>query len=277
MLYKLINKIDKNCSNVDKDLVIKAYNFAYNAHKNQKRESGEPYIVHPVEVACILAEMGLDTSTIVAGLLHDTIEDTDYTFENITDEFNLEVATLVQGVTKLGKIQYKTKEEQQADNVRKMLLAMTKDIRVILIKLADRLHNLRTLKYMSVEKQKEKAKETLDIYAPLAHRLGISKIKWELEDIAFRYLKPEEYYELVRKISEKRVEREEYINDIVKLLGIELNKVGIECDIDGRPKHFYSIYRKKNYQLFFSSPKRIVFQSTFSVKGITPLFTWLNS
>jgi len=244
MLYKLINKIDKNCSNVDKDLVIKAYNFAYNAHKNQKRESGEPYIVHPVEVACILAEMGLDTSTIVAGLLHDTIEDTDYTFENITDEFNLEVATLVQGVTKLGKIQYKTKEEQQADNVRKMLLAMTKDIRVILIKLADRLHNLRTLKYMSVEKQKEKAKETLDIYAPLAHRLGISKIKWELEDIAFRYLKPEEYYELVRKISEKRVEREEYINDIVKLLGVELNNVGIVCDIDGRPKHFYSIYRK---------------------------------
>lgn len=244
MLYKLIDKIDKNCSNVDKELVIKAYNFAYNAHKNQKRESGEPYIVHPVEVSCLLAEMGLDTNTIVAGLLHDIIEDTDYTFENITDEFNLEVATLVQGVTKLGKIQYKTKEEQQADNVRKMLLAMTKDIRVILIKLADRLHNLRTLKYMSVEKQKEKAKETLDIYAPLAHRLGISKIKWELEDLAFRYLKPEEYYELVRKISEKRVEREEYINYIVKQLGLELDKAGIICDIDGRPKHFYSIYRK---------------------------------
>ncbi len=244
MLYKLIDKIDKNCTCIDKDLVIKAYNFAYNAHKSQKRESGEPYIVHPVEVACILAEMGLDCNTIVAGLLHDTIEDTDYTFEDITETFNLEVATLVQGVTKLGKIQYKTKEEQQADNVRKMLLAMTKDIRVILIKLADRLHNLRTLKYMSVEKQKEKAKETLDIYAPLAHRLGISKIKWELEDLAFRYLKPEEYYELVRKISEKRVEREEYINEIVSQLNSELESAGIGCEIDGRPKHFYSIYNK---------------------------------
>ena len=244
MLYKLLDKIDKNCSNVDKELVIKTYNFAYNAHKNQKRESGEPYIVHPVEVACILAEMGMDSNTIIAGLLHDIIEDTQYDFDDIKDEFNVEVATLVEGVTKLGKIQYKTKEEQQADNVRKMLLAMTKDIRVILIKLADRLHNLRTLKYMPVEKQREKAKETLDIYAPLAHRLGISKIKWELEDLAFRYLKPEEYYDLVRKIAEKRVEREEYINKIIKQLEEEINNSGIGCDIEGRPKHFYSIYRK---------------------------------
>lgn len=244
MLEKLLNKIESNCNTVDKDLIIKAYNFSYAAHKEQKRESGEPYIVHPLEVACILAEMGLDTSTIVAGLLHDVIEDTVYTFEDISREFNVGVANLVEGVTKLGLIKYKTKEEEQADNVRKMLLAMAKDIRVILIKLADRLHNMRTLKYMPVAKQKQKAKETLDIYAPLAHRLGMSKIKWELEDLALRYLNPNEYYNLVRKIAEKVVEREENINNIMLELKYNLNIVGIEADIDGRPKHFYSIYRK---------------------------------
>ena len=222
MLEKLLYKIENNCNNVDKDIINKAYNFSYAAHKEQKRESGEPYIVHPVEVACILAEMGLDTSTIAAGLLHDVIEDTVYTFEDISREFNIEVANFVEGVTKLGKIKYKTKEEQQADNVRKMLLAMAKDIRVILIKLADRLHNMRTLKYMPVEKQKEKAKETFDIYAPLAHRLGMSKIKWELEDLSFRYMNPNEYYYLVRKIAEKRVERENHIEEIVESLKIIL-------------------------------------------------------
>jgi GTP pyrophosphokinase len=244
MLEKLLYKIENNCNSVDKDLIIKAYNFSYAAHKEQKRESGEPYIVHPLEVACILAEMGLDTSTIVAGLLHDVIEDTVYTFEDVSREFNIEVANLVEGVTKLGQIKYKTKQEEQADNIRKMLVAMAKDIRVILIKLADRLHNLRTLKYMPVANQKQKAKETLDIYAPLAHRLGMSKIKWELEDLALRYLNPNEYYNLVRKIAEKRVEREENINNIMVDLKFNLEMVGIEADIDGRPKHFYSIYRK---------------------------------
>jgi len=244
MLEKLLRRIENNCNAVDKDLIIKAFNFSYAAHKEQKRESGEPYIVHPLEVACILADMGLDTSTIIAGLLHDVIEDTVYTFEDVSREFNIEVANLVEGVTKLGLIKYKTKEEEQADNVRKMLLAMAKDIRVILIKLADRLHNMRTLKYMPVAKQKQKAKETLDIYAPLAHRLGMSKIKWELEDLSLRYLNPNEYYNLVRKIAEKRVEREENINNIIKELKLNLNIVGIDSEIDGRPKHFYSIYRK---------------------------------
>lgn len=244
MLDKLISKIDKNCINVDKELVKKAYNLAAEAHSIQKRESGEPYLVHPIEVACILAEMGMDTNTIVAGLLHDVIEDTHYSYDDIEDMFNEEVANLVDGVTKLGKIQYKTKEEQQADNVRKMLLAMTKDIRVILIKLADRLHNLRTLKFMPIEKQKQKAKETFDIYAPLAHRLGMSKIKWELEDLSFRYMNPNEYYDLVKQIAEKRIEREAYTSNIINDLQERLLLSGIETDIEGRPKHLYSIYRK---------------------------------
>ena len=244
MLQKLVEKIENNCSSFNKELIQKAYNLADQAHKQQKRESGEPYIIHPIEVACILAEMGMDTNTIIAGLLHDVIEDTDYNYEDIKREFNEEVANLVEGVTKLGKIQYKTKEEQQADNVRKMLLAMTKDIRVILIKLADRLHNMRTLKYMPVEKQKEKAKETFDIYAPLAHRLGMSKIKWELEDLAFRYMNPNEYYDLVQKIAEKRAEREVYISEIITDLHKRLLNSNIDSDIEGRPKHFYSIYRK---------------------------------
>lgn len=244
MLNKLLDNIEANCNNIDKDFIIKAYNFAYEAHKDQKRESGELYIIHPVEVAIILAKMGMDTNTIAAGLLHDVVEDTKYSYDDIVNEFGKEVADLVDGVTKLGKIQYKTKEEQQADNVRKMLVAMAKDVRVILIKLADRLHNMRTLKYMPIEKRKEKAKETFDIYAPLAHRLGMSKIKWELEDLAFRYTNPSEYYDLVRKISEKRVEREAYIVKIVKELKDTLLSAGIESDIEGRPKHFYSIYRK---------------------------------
>ncbi|WP_291650508.1 bifunctional (p)ppGpp synthetase/guanosine-3',5'-bis(diphosphate) 3'-pyrophosphohydrolase [Clostridium sp.] len=244
MYENLLRKINGNCNNIDTDIVKKAYDLACDAHKNQKRESGEPYITHPIDVAEILAEMGMDTSTIVAGLLHDVIEDTHYTYDDIKNIFNEEIADLVQGVTKLGKIEYKTKEEQQADNVRKMLLAMAKDIRVIIIKLADRLHNLRTLKFMPKAKQKQKAKETLDIYAPLAHRLGISKIKWELEDLAFRYLHEEEYYDLVKQIAEKRVERETYIAEIIEDLHNKLEESEIDSDIDGRPKHFFSIYKK---------------------------------
>lgn len=244
MLDKLMKNIDEHCNNVDRDLILKAYNLASEAHKVQKRDSGEPYIIHPVEVACILADMGMDTATIVAGLLHDVIEDTEYNHEQVAEMFNEEIANLVEGVTKLGKIKFLTREEQQADNVRKMLLAMAKDIRVILIKLADRLHNMRTLRYVSVQRQKQKAKETLDIYAPLAHRLGMSKIKWELEDLSFRYLNSNEYYELVDEIAEKRVEREEYIKGIVEELQKNLKESGVIADIDGRPKHFYSIYRK---------------------------------
>ena len=244
MVDILLQKIKENCTNVDLDIVNKAFNLAYEAHKEQKRESGEPYIIHPIDVAVILAELGMDTSTIVAGLLHDVIEDTDYTYDDIKNIFSEEVANLVSGVTKITKMEYKSKEEQQADNFRKMLLAMASDIRVIIIKLADRLHNMRTLKYMPKEKQRRISKETLDIYAPLAHRLGISKVKWELEDLCFRYLHEEEYYDLVHQISEKRVERETYIAQIIKDLYSKLEEAEIDSDIDGRPKHFYSIYRK---------------------------------
>ena len=244
MLEMLVKKIKENCVNINMDMVDKAYNLAFEAHKEQKRDSGEPYIIHPIEVATILAELGMDTSTIVAGLLHDVIEDTEYTYDDIKNLFGEEVANLVSGVTKITKMEYKSKEEQQADNFRKMLLAMADDIRVIIIKLADRLHNMRTLKYRKKEKQTKTAMETLDIYAPLAHRLGISKIKWELEDLSFRYLHEEEYYDLVKQVAEKRTEREIYIKKIIEDMYNKLEEAGIDSDIDGRPKHFFSIYKK---------------------------------
>src|SRR5665648_56711 len=226
------------------DIVDKAYHFAEVAHRNQLRNSGEDYILHPLEVAMILVELEMDEATIAASLLHDVVEDTSYTFADIEKEFGSEIALLVDGVTKLGRIEYKSKMEQQVENLRKMFLAMAKDIRVILIKLADRLHNMRTLKYHSVEKQKEIAQETLEIFAPLANRLGIFRIKWELEDLSFRYLKPEEYYDLVEKIALKRHDREVYISEVIVQLRERLSEVEIYADIAGRPKHFYSIYSK---------------------------------
>ena len=241
-------KIRKYNAGCDFELLDKAYAMAKKAHEGQLRESGEPYITHPLEVAHILADLEMDCTTLIAGLLHDTVEDTNCTFEEIKEQFGDSVAMLVDGVTKLDKIPYTTKEELQAENLRKMFLAMAKDIRVILIKLADREHNIYTLKYLPEDKQKEKARETLEIYAPLAHRLGISRIKWELEDSSFRYLHPKEYYDLVEKIAKKRREREEYINTIINEIKGKTTELGIETQIEGRPKHFYSIYRKMKQQ-----------------------------
>lgn len=245
-LQELVEQIKSYAPNANVELVEKAYYFGKKAHEGQFRKSGEPYFIHPIAVANILASMELDIETIAAGLLHDVVEDTEYTYEDIEREFSKEVADLVDGVTKLGQIKYQSKEETQAENLRKMFLAMAKDIRVILIKLADRLHNMRTLKFMSPEKAKSKAKETLEIYGGIAHRLGISKIKWELEDLALRYIDPEGYYDLVEKVATKRSQREAYIEQIVDLLDEKFKEVHINCDVYGRPKHFYSIYRKMN-------------------------------
>ena len=226
------------------DTVKKAFQLAETAHTGQLRVSGEKYINHPIGVAKILTELQIDAITISAALLHDVVEDTTYTLAEMQENFGEEIAMLIDGVTKLSRIEYKSKEEQQLENYRKMFLAMAKDIRVVLIKLADRLHNMRTLKHMSEEKQKRIAQETLEIYAPLANRLGISNIKWELEDLALRYLEPETYYELVEKVKQKRQERQEMIDESIEILNEKLSSVEIKSDIHGRPKHFYSIYKK---------------------------------
>jgi GTP pyrophosphokinase len=232
----------------DLSVVQRAYEFARKAHRGQHRISGELFIFHPLEVAKILAGLELDVITICAGLLHDVVEDTNYTIKDIEDNFGYEVALLVDGVTKLGRLEYKSKEEQQAENLRKMFLAMAEDIRVILIKLADRLHNMRTLKHLPQEKRKEKARETLEIFAPLAHRLGISKIQWELEDLALRYLEPQVYKELVELVSKKKEEREKEINLAIDALRSKLEELGFNFEIQGRSKHFYSIYKKMKEQ-----------------------------
>lgn len=245
---RLKELIIKYKPNANLELIEKAYNISKQAHEGQARVSGEPYITHPVEVGCILAELEMDESSIAAGILHDTIEDTTFTYEQVKKEFGEEIAELVDGVTKLTKIPYTTKQEIQAENFRKMFLAMAKDIRVIIIKLADRLHNMRTLKFMTKDKQLQKARETMEIYAPLAHRLGMHKIKWELEDLSFRYLDEKNYYDLVEKIAKKRREREEYINNIIEDVRKKTEEVGIEADIEGRPKHLYSIYKKMSSQ-----------------------------
>ncbi|MFZ5943327.1 MAG: RelA/SpoT family protein [Bacillota bacterium] len=243
-LSELIETLIKINAKANIDLVRSAYDFALKAHEGQMRNSGEPYISHPLAVAAILANIGLEETTIAAGLLHDVVEDTNIQLTEIKEKFGEEIALLVDGVTKLSRIEYYSKEERQVENYRKMFLAMAKDIRVILIKLADRLHNMRTLKHQSFWKQREIAQETLEIFSPLASRLGIFKFKWELEDLSFRYLEPDRYYDIVEKISMKRKEREEYINEVIETLMLELDQADIKSDISGRPKHFYSIYNK---------------------------------
>ncbi|MGE5558057.1 MAG: RelA/SpoT family protein [Bacillota bacterium] len=233
---------------INTSLIERAYRFAEQAHHGQQRDSGEDFIQHPMAVAVILAEMEMDQETIAAGLLHDVPEDTQITVEQVRREFGDNIARLVDGVTKLGRIAVSSKEEQQVENYRKMFLAMAQDFRVILIKLADRLHNLRTLKHITPERQQETARETLEIYAPLAHRLGIWKIKWELEDLALRYIAPQAYYDLVQKVAAKRKEREGWLEEIKDSLSEHLKEIGIKGEIQGRPKHFYSIYQKMKEQ-----------------------------
>ncbi|MCI6005097.1 MAG: bifunctional (p)ppGpp synthetase/guanosine-3',5'-bis(diphosphate) 3'-pyrophosphohydrolase [Blautia sp.] len=246
ILYnELIASVKKYHPSTDISMIQKAYEVAREAHKDQKRKSGEPYIIHPLCVAIILADLELDKETIVAGLLHDAVEDTWMTYEEVEKEFGPEVALLVDGVTKLGQLSYSAdKVELQAENLRKMFLAMAKDIRVILIKLADRLHNMRTLQYMRPEKQQEKARETMDIYAPIAQRLGISKIKVELDDLSLKYLKPDVYYDLVEKVALRKSVREEFVNGIVQQVKKHMEDAGIKAQVDGRVKHFFSIYKK---------------------------------
>jgi len=245
---RLIKKIKKNNTNCDLTILEKAYNMSRAAHEGQLRVSGEPFIVHPVEVASILADLELDCVSVIAGILHDTIEDTTCELDDLKRDFGDEIAMIVDGVTKLGRIPYTTKEEQQAESLRKMFLAMAKDIRVILIKLADRLHNMRTLDYLPTDKQIQKSKETLEIYAPLAHRLGMSAIKWELEDISLKYIDPKGYRDLYERIDKRRKEREAYIRQIINTIEKKTRQLGIKVKMDGRPKHFYSIYRKMNRQ-----------------------------
>lgn len=244
----LLDAVYENNPNADLEFLEEVYRFAEDLHKEQVRKSGEPYIIHPLSVALILAELGMDETAVAAGLLHDVAEDTNCKTKCIADHFGEEVAFIVNGVTKLNKLECNSKEERQLESYRKMFLSMAEDVRVVMIKLADRLHNMRTLKFQSPEKQKSIAQETLEIYAPIANRLGISKVKWELEDLCLRYLEPEAFYDLVNRIAMKRERREYYVQIIIDRLNEELGKVGIKAEISGRPKHFYSIYNKMKRQ-----------------------------
>ena len=245
---EFLSTIEQYNPNYDMDIISRAYDVAEEMHRNQLRKSGEEYLIHPLAVAEILAELGMDSETIAAGLLHDVIEDTSYTVEDMTRDFGAEVTELVDGVTKLSALKFESKEERQAENLRKMFLAMSKDIRVLIIKLADRLHNLRTINYMTHEKIIEKCQETLDIYAPLAARLGIYSMKMELEDIALKFLEPTAYYDLAEQVSQRKGERESAINEVVEEISKALDEIGIHHETYGRSKHFYSIYKKMKYQ-----------------------------
>ena len=228
----------------DREMVKRAYERAASAHTGQRRLSGEDYVNHPIEVAAILADLELDAETIAAALLHDTVEDTALTADEVEREFGPEVARLVEGVTKLGRISLRSDQQQQAENIRKMMIAMAEDLRVVLIKLADRLHNMRTLDPLPDLKRRKISRETLDIYAPLAHRLGIGQLKWELEDLAFRYLEPEAFDDVAKRIFRKRNEREALVSDLREILARELEGMGIQAEITGRPKHIYSVWQK---------------------------------
>ena len=241
---QFLEELKKYNENYDLEVIGAAFDMAYKLHEGQLRKSGEPYFIHPIAVSKILAQLGMDEATIVGGLLHDVVEDTEYTREMLVKDFGEEVAVLVDGVTKLGSIKFDTKEEAQAENLRKMFFAMSKDIRVLIIKLADRLHNMRTAEYWSESKQKEKARETLDIYAPLASRLGIFTVKFELEDTALKYLHPQEYETLKSEVSEKREQREKVINSVIEKISATLEQLDLHFDIAGRSKHLYSIYKK---------------------------------
>ena len=247
-MEEFLHKLLEINPNYNSELLKRAYLKAEQIHMVQKRKSGEDYVTHPMAVAVILADLGMDENTLVAGLLHDAVEDTPYTLEDLKEEFGEEVALLVDGVTKLGSLVFESKEERQAENLRKMFLAMSKDIRVLIIKLADRLHNLRTIDYMNQNQIIEKCKETLEIYAPLASRLGIYAMKFELEDIALKELEPETYYDLVKQVNLKKSHREENITKVIDNIKEGLNSLNIKYEIKGRNKHFYSIYRKMKYQ-----------------------------
>lgn len=249
MLENIINQIESYNPNADIAVVAKAYNYAEMAHSNaQIRLSGERYFIHPYHVALILTDLHVDVQTIAAGLLHDVVEDTGITYEDIKREFGLEIANMVDGVTKLSKVKYRNKEERQAESLRKMIIAMSKDIRVVIIKLADRLHNIRTLEYMPSEKQMQKAMETIEIYAPIANRLGMASIKWELEDLSLKYIDPDGYEDLLKKVQEKSEKRKDYISHIIAVMKEKLSESLIQADIKGRPKSLYSIYKKMYYK-----------------------------
>ncbi|HZT53570.1 MAG TPA: HD domain-containing protein, partial [Gaiellaceae bacterium] len=244
LLERLLAELAEQRPHVDVELVTRAFGFAAAAHEGQQRRSGEPFITHPVGVASICAGLRLDEETIAAALLHDVVEDTDVDLDAVRQEFGDEIAVLVDGVTKLTRVQFQTREQAEAENYRKMVVAMAEDVRVILVKLADRLHNLRTIEYLGKQKQISKAKEALEVYAPLAHRLGIHALKWELEDLAFQTLHPRKYAEIKTMVAERRADRERHVAEAAEVLRGELEKVDIPVEISGRAKHFYSIYDK---------------------------------